>query len=428
MDYIYIFASVKFAKIYVLLKMQSRIVYLIFFFIGCIPIAAKENAFFASLTNSIHADSITHHLQLWTKEEITDEIFSGSLDIEESIHEEQLRCTQYGSFTPPIVLQGLSKKRKYKGKAYYIRNKDFIVVFTNRCYSLDRRVLMEDMANDRILIVCSKEGTVIDYKIVSRDSELDCTYALNGKIEPMTIAVEQYSLPVFKYSLYNDLPFIVTTHEYSITDEGLIVDRVVGTPKNEIRKPRFPAKKDAPFKGLLALFQQWQKSSLDRSVFCSPSEEGNRLEVGREYEHLIPGFLNRTIETEEIWWKPGQYIELDSAYILFATRICNPSYPCCEFRIMTYTKEGKPIDSRCISREGDIWQDDIKASAKPLAVAVRQWEIDGREVNEATKHPKVTTTLFSIGQDGKITEQPLREDNCPSCINLKTLRTEWSNN
>ena len=46
MDYTYIFASVKFAKIYVLLKMQSRIVYLIFFFIGCIPIAAKEKCFF----------------------------------------------------------------------------------------------------------------------------------------------------------------------------------------------------------------------------------------------------------------------------------------------------------------------------------------------------------------------------------------------
>lgn len=406
--------------------MQSRIAYLIFFFIGCVPIAAKENASLASSTNSIHADSIMHHLQLWTKEAITEEIFSGSLDIEESIHEEQLRCTQYGPSTPPIVLP-TQQKRNYKGKAYYIRYKDFIVVFTNRCYSLDRRVLMEDVANDRILIVFSKEGTVIDYKIVSRDSELDCTYALSGKIEPMTITVKQCSLPVFKYSLYNDLPFIVTAHEYTITDEGLIVDRVVGIPKKEIRQPQFPAKKDAPFKGLLALFRQWQKSDLDRSVFCFPSEEGKRLEIGREYEHLIPGFLDRTSETEEIWWQPGQYIELDSVYVLFATRMCTPSYPCCEFHVMTYTKEGKPIDNRCISREGDIWQDDIKASAKPLALAVRQWEIDGREINEDMKHPKVTTTLFSIGQNGKITEQPLREDNCPSYINLKTLRTEWSN-
>ena len=235
-------------------------------------------------------------------------------------------------------------------------------------------------------------------------------------------------MPLSEYSLYNDLPFIVTTHEYTITDEGLIVDRIIGTPKKEIRKPRFPAKKDEPFKGLLALFQRWQKSGLDRSVFCSPSEEGKRLEIGREYEHLIPGFLNRTGETEEIWWQPGQYIEMDSVYVLFATRMCNPSYPCSEFRIMTYTKEGMPIDSKCISREGDNWQDDIKASAKPLALAVRQWEIDGREVNEGTKHPKVTTTLFRIGKDGKITEQPLREDNCPSYIDLKAMRTEWDNN
>lgn len=310
--------------------------------------------------------------------------------------------------------------------AHYVTYKGFTILFIRHLiFDMGRKEFVEDDLIEYIMAVFTNEGKLTDHKIIGKDGWTDFT-DIRGCINKLVC--KQGHLPLSEYSLYNDLPFIVTTHEYTITDEGLIVDRVVGTPKKEIRQPKFPAKKDAPFKGLLALFQQWQKSSLDRSVFCSPSEEGKRLEIGREYEHLIPGFLSRTSETEDIWWQPGQYMELDSVYVLFATRMCTPSYPCCEFRIMTYTKDGKPIDSRCISREGDIWQDDIKASTKPLALAVRQWEIDGREINENIKHPKVTTTLFSIGQDGKITEQPLRESNCPSYINLKAMRTEWSNN
>ena len=307
--------------------------------------------------------------------------------------------------------------------AHYVSYKGFTILFIRHIiFDMGRKEFVEDDLIEYIMAVFTNEGKLTDQKIIGKDGWTDFT-DIRGHINKLVC--KQGYLPLSEYSLYNDLPFIVTTHEYTITDEGLIVDRIVGTPKKEIRQPKFPAKKDEPFKGLLALFQRWQKSGLDRSVFCSPSEEGKRLEIGREYEHLIPGFLNRTSETEEIWWQPGQYIELDSVYVLFATRMCNPSYPCSEFRIMTYTKEGMPIDSKCISREGDNWQDDIKASAKPLALAVRQWEIDGREVNEGTKHPKVTTTLFRIGKDGKITEQPLREDNCPSYIDLKTLITEW---
>jgi len=84
---------------------------------------------------------------------------------------------------------------------------------------------------------------------------------------------------------------------------------------------------------------------------------------------------------------------------------CEGSYPYADDFILTYSKDGKLIDYCPIARHGDLWQVDTKASYPPLTFTVRQGVMDDNEVNvDPPKHVTVSTSIYKVGQNGKITK------------------------
>ena len=353
----------------------------------------KKNASFQSF--------LSRNLRPWKQTKASMQIF-GDFTIKDLMNE-----GLYAAYLPSSDLCSCKGDMGWQGGCY-VQHKGFVIAFLHLfCMDGGHKEFMEDIVDNLVMVIYSKDGKVIDKRVIGKKSFLDFT-RITGDIGKLIFTVEQGSIAdVNKYSKYKDLDFTVTKHVYSIDKNQRIHERTVGKSWTETIKKKSKVTAEKSFADFLKMFPRWDKPYLNDSVFTSATY------LGDEFERFIPGFQKRECETQELRWLSCYCLEQDSIYVLFVVKDCSipceGSYPYADDFILTYSKDGKLIDCCPIARHGDLWQVETKASCSPLTFTVRQGVMDSNEVNvDSPKHVSVSTYIYKVGENGKITKDSIK--------------------
>ena len=344
---------------------------------------------------------LSRYFRPWKQTKVSMQIF-GDFTIKDLMNE-----GLYAAYLPSSDLCSCKGDMGWQGGCY-VQHKGFVIAFLHLfCMDGGHKEFMEDNVDNLVMVIYSKDGKVIDKRVIGKKSFLDFT-RITGDIGKLIFTVEQGSIAdVNKYSKYKDLDFTVTKHVYSIDKNQRIHERTVGKSWTETIKKKSKVTAEKSFADFLKMFPRWDKPYLNDSVFTSATY------LGDEFERFIPGFQKRECETQELRWLSCYCLEQDSIYVLFVVKDCSipceGSYPYADDFILTYSKDGKLIDYCPIARHGDLWQVETKASCSPLTFTVRQGVMDSNEVNvDSPKHVSVSTYIYKVGENGKITKDSIK--------------------
>ena len=351
--------------------------------------------------NTSFQSFLSRYFRPWKQTKVSMQIF-GDATIKDLIDEDL-----YTVYLPSSDLSTCKGEMRWKGGCY-VQHKGFVIAFLHHiCMDGGHKVLMEDIVDNLMMVIFSKNGKVIDKRVIGKKSFLDFT-RMAGDIDKLNFTVEQGIIAdVNTYSKDKDLDFTVKKHVYSIDKNERIRERTVGKSWTETIKKKSKVIAEKSFADFLKMFPRWEKPHMNDSVFISATE------LGDEFERFIPDFQKRECGTQELRWLPCHYLQWDSIYVLFVVKDCDIPckgyYPYADDFILTYSKDCKFIDCCPIARHGDLWQVETKVSKSPLTFTVKQGVMDANEVNvDSPKHVTVSTSIYQVGQNGNITKDTIR--------------------
>ena len=222
------------------------------------------------------------------------------------------------------------------------------------------------------LIVFSDKGEVLNSRTIGYDGggSYGTTYfaRITPSDDPLKFRVEQATLDgdgklMLQYK--EDLVYTVATHEYTISPEGKIVDKPLGT-KKEHRRPRGADSHNIKsFEQFKSYFVKCEKPYVRDSLFSMYKHRHNQEPIEElpmpDCLDFIPDtIINNEYTPKDTYFLPYSYIETNNRCFFFVLERYGPYH--FYYKILEFDKAGhfvKQIKVFFYNDYGDIYGDDI---------------------------------------------------------------------
>ena len=222
------------------------------------------------------------------------------------------------------------------------------------------------------LIVFTAKGEVLDSKTIGYEGggSYGTTYfaRITPTGNPLVFRVEQATLDgdgMLMKQYKEDLIYTVATHEYTISPEGKIVDKPLGT-KKEHRRPRGADSHNIKsFEQFKSYFVKCEKPYLRDSLFTMYKGRQNQepiedLPMPDCLDFIPDTIINSEYTPKQTSFLPYSYIETPERCFFFVSEEYGPYH--FYFKILEFDKAGhfvKQIKVFFYNDYGDIYGDDI---------------------------------------------------------------------
>ena len=279
-------------------------------------------------------------------------------------------CKQYF----PIVNKDSTEEGSIWLKGSYIKHGNLIIAMFKRwCQDYDDKfnnLFVEYSVDLYTLIVFSDKGEVLNSKTIGYygGGSYGTTYfaRITPTDDPLKFRVEQATLDgdgMLMKQYKEDLVYTVATYEYTISPEGKIADKPLGTKKEHRRPQGADSHTIKSFEQFKSFFVKCDKPYVNDSLFVHKlSKDGQRYEylpVPDSYD-FIPDTILCDITPRDVSWNPCRYIEAKGRYYFF---IVESAYVDAYYKILEFSEDGRFIRQYVVFHWGDdvdIYKDDVR--------------------------------------------------------------------
>ena len=203
------------------------------------------------------------------------------------VHNPHINDSLYARFIPPQNEdKAISSVSWYKGCC--MKHGDITVALLGKwCYDYGdkfNRLFVEYEACFYVLVVYSAKGEILDHKTICYwgGGSYGTTYfaRINSTGDPLTFRVEQATLDgdgKLMEQYKEDLIYTVTTHEYTISPDGKINDKPLGTTKEHRRPEGADSHTIKSFEQFKSYFVKCEKPYVLDSLFKRKRNSGASL-------------------------------------------------------------------------------------------------------------------------------------------------------
>ncbi|MDD2244523.1 MAG: hypothetical protein PHY69_10335 [Dysgonamonadaceae bacterium] len=303
----------------------------------------------------------------------------------------------------------------------------FIVIVTKSC---EAALSYEE----KLLITYSKDGKLIDFSTVANKKN-GSFYNYIGTLRPFKLQVKQASVVSENMRRYKSpYPCKFDTYQYMINSKGKIEKKQIGKTEQgiviwnnekegmEIVKDSNMhiynayaalSEKNATFENYISNFKLNITDTINNTYF-------------RRQDQIIGDFIMRFITNkpdceclnEGLWYRYMSKIENEDFVITFVSKDCDiPSslgnYPYSDVILLVYSKKGEILDSKVISRGGDLWYCNYRGSNHPFKLIVEQASVPQMELEKRKNSPlpcEIKTYVYLITEKGKIEQKIISDE------------------
>ena len=288
----------------------------------------------------------------------------------------QLDEGKYKQFLPKMYSMSLKNGFQWV-KGSYIKHGDLVIamlgIYCEEYDDIYKFYFVEHDVYTYMLVTYSSEGKIIEYKEIGQHggggSGGDTYFArITPTDDPLTFRVEQATLDgdgklMLQYK--EDLVYTVATHEYTISPEGKILDKALGT-KKEHRRPRGADSHNIKsFEQFKSYFVKCEKPYVRDSLFTMYKGRQNQepiedLPMPDCLDFIPDTIINSEYTPKDTRFLPYSYIETPECCFFFVSEEYGPYH--FYFKILEFDKAGhfvKQIKVFFYNDYGDIYGDDI---------------------------------------------------------------------
>ena len=291
------------------------------------------------------------------------------------VHTPRIDDSLYARFIPPQNEdKAISSTSWYKGSR--MKHDGITVALLEKwCNEYDDKfnhLFVEYDVFFYVLVVYSAKGEILDHKTICHwgGGSYGTTYfaRITPTGDPLTFRVEQATLDgdgklMLQYK--EDLVYTVATHEYTISPEGKIADKPLGTTKEHRRPEGADSHTIKSFEQFKSYFVKCEKPYVRDSLFTMYKGRQNQepiedLPMPDCLDFIPDTIINSEYTPKDTRFLPYSYIETPECCFFFVSEEYGPYH--FYFKILEFDKAGhfvKQIKVFFYNDYGDIYGDDI---------------------------------------------------------------------
>ena len=273
------------------------------------------------------------------------------------VHNPHINDSLYARFIPPQNEdKAISSVSWYKGCC--MKHGDITVALLGKwCYDYGdkfNRLFVEYEACFYVLVVYSAKGEILDHKTICHwgGGSYGTTYfaRITPTGDPLTFRVEQATLDgdgKLMEQYKEDLIYTVTTHEYTISPNGKINDKPLGTTKEHRRPEGADSHTIKSFEQFKSFFIKCEKPYVLDSLFKrkrnSDDWVSKYLPVPDCYD-FIPDTILSGGAPRDVYFAPCRYIAAGGRFYFFVIEFCDTpenAYPYGDYKILEFDGKGR---------------------------------------------------------------------------------------
>ena len=271
-----------------------------------------------------------------------------------------------------------------KGSCF--RHGDIIVAMLRKwdmdVYDKYKHYIMENDVCNFMLITYSAKGELIDSKVLGKygGNDVGNTYYTNitPTDDPLKFRVEQATLDgdgklMTQYK--EDLIYTVTTHEYTISPEGKIADKTLGTAKEHRRPKGTENSGNTSFAQFKSYFTKCTAPYNNDSLF-EMKMPGEFLSKPECFD-IIPDTILSNVMPRDADLAACRYIETEESCFFFMVEGCMipiEGYPYTDYKILEFDKKGRFKKQYIVAHFSDDMDIDYEKIPNVLSQNLKEYE------------------------------------------------------
>ncbi len=271
-----------------------------------------------------------------------------------------------------------------KGSCF--RHGDIIVAMLRKwdmnVYDKYKHYIMENDVCNFMLITYSAKGELIDSKVLGKygGNDVGNTYYTNitPTDDPLKFRVEQATLDgdgklMLQYK--EDLVYTVATHEYTISPEGKIVDKPLGTKKEHRRPKGTENSGNTSFAQFKSYFAECTAPYNNDSLF-EMKVPGEFLSKPECFD-IIPDTILSNVMPRDADLAACRYIETEESCFFFMVEGCMipiEGYPYTDYKILEFDKKGRFKKQYIVAHFSDDMDIDYEKIPTVLSQNLKKYE------------------------------------------------------
>ncbi len=271
-----------------------------------------------------------------------------------------------------------------KGSCF--RHGDIIVAMLRKwdmnVYDKYKHYIMENDVCNFMLITYSAKGELIDSKVLGKygGNDVGNTYYTNitPTDDPLKFRVEQATLDgdgKLMKQYKEDLIYTVTTHEYTISPEGKIADKTLGTAKEHRRPKGTENSGNTSFAQFKSYFAKCTAPYNNDSLF-EMKVPGEFLSKPECFD-IIPDTILSNVMPRDADLAACRYIETEESCFFFMVEGCMipiKGYPYTDYKILEFDKKGRFKKQYIVAHFSDDMDIDYEKIPTVLSQNLKKYE------------------------------------------------------
>ena len=271
-----------------------------------------------------------------------------------------------------------------KGSCF--RHGDIIVAMLRKwdmnVYDKYKHYIMENDVCNFMLITYSAKGKLIDSKVLGKygGNDVGNTYYTNitPTDDPLKFRVEQATLDgdgKLMKQYKEDLIYTVTTHEYTISPEGKIADKTLGTAKEHRRPKGTENSGNTSFAQFKSYFAKCTAPYNNDSLF-EMKVPGEFLSKPECFD-IIPDTILSNVMPRDADLAACRYIETEESCFFFMVEGCMipiEGYPYTDYKILEFDKKGRFKKQYIVAHFSDDMDIDYEKIPGVLSQNLKEYE------------------------------------------------------
>ena len=271
-----------------------------------------------------------------------------------------------------------------KGSCF--RHGDIIVAMLRKwdmnVYDKYKHYIMENDVCNFMLITYSAKGELIDSKVLGKygGNDVGNTYYTNitPTDDPLKFRAEQATLDgdgMLMKQYKEDLIYTVATHEYTISPEGKIVDKPLGTTKERRRPKGTENSGNTSFAQFKSYFAECTAPYNNDSLF-EMKVPGEFLSKPECFD-IIPDTILSNVMPRDADLAACRYIETEESCFFFMVEGCMipiEGYPYTDYKILEFDKKGRFKKQYIVAHFSDDMDIDYEKIPTVLSQNLKKYE------------------------------------------------------
>lgn len=271
-----------------------------------------------------------------------------------------------------------------KGSCF--RHGDIIVAMLRKwdmnVYDKYKHYIMENDVCNFMLITYSAKGELIDSKVLGKygGNDVGNTYYTNitPTGDPLKFRAEQATLDgdgKLMKQYKEDLIYTVTTHEYTISPEGKIADKTLGTAKEHRRPKGTENSGNTSFAQFKSYFAKCTAPYNNDSLF-EMKVPGEFLSKPECFD-IIPDTILSNVMPRDADLAACRYIETEESCFFFMVEGCMipiKGYPYTDYKILEFDKKGRFKKQYIVAHFSDDMDIDYEKIPTVLSQNLKKYE------------------------------------------------------